>query len=175
MNAVRFLYILATGKSETLNGYSAGVSFFTFAVVASFAPISRMPPLPFAVYIEEYYVLFVASLVAAACVSITRATIMYSRGGVRPLLLFSLTCLAASSGAYLAEGLGWHLASRTATMPSTAAVAAVFLLITSLFALAYAVARAFVSRFPESAFLGLWRSAAGALRSQGYFTGRRLP
>lgn len=175
VNAVHLLYMLATGKSETLNGYSAGISFFTFAVVASLAPISRIPPVPFAGYIWEYHVLFVVSLVAAACLSITRATLLYSKGRMRPLLLLALTCLASSAASYLAGGFGWTLASRMAAMPSTAEVTAVFLLVTSLSTFAYAGARAFASRFPESVLLGIWRSAAGILRSQGYFTSRRLP
>lgn len=155
MNAgLHSLRAASAGKSETVNGYTGGISLILLSLIASTVPVSRLPPVPFLDYMMSNFVLLVLSAIAAGCVLLVKATFRLAHGRILPMLLFSLAAMISGLVSY-AVGLisGNAFGSAVASSPfSPAALVAISLLVAALYVVAVATRLAFARMSPSDTF-----------------------
>lgn len=145
---LRLLRVLATGKSETLNGYTAGVSLLAVSLLESVVPVSKLPSVPFIHYMLANYALLVLSSIAGGCVALARSTVLYSKGRTYPMVLFSLLLFAVAIVAFAAGMLfGQIFSGAVEGLPyNPSLLLALSLLSTSLFTMTLATRDTFAMR-----------------------------
>lgn len=146
MNGVlHSLRTVSTGKSETVNGYTGGISLILLSLIASAVPVSRLPPVPFLDYMMNNFILLVLSSIAAGCVLLVKTTFTSARGRILPLLLFSLAAMVAGLIAFASVSFAsGFFGTAVASSPfNPALLLAISLLVAALYVVALATKLAF--------------------------------
>ena len=143
--ALHALRAASTGRSETVNGYTGGISLIILSLIASAVPVSKLPQVPFIDYMMNIFYFLVLSAIAAGCVLLVKATFRLAQGRIFPLLLFSLAAMVSGLVTY---GVGYFsrnaYGAAVATSPfSPETLAAISLLVAALYVVAVATMLAF--------------------------------
>ncbi len=145
---LRQLVVLATGRSETLNGYTAGISIIALSIIASTVPPSLFPPVPFLQLLLSNYPFLVLAAISGGCILLARTTISFSAGSIHHLMLFSLLALALSVPAYIAGILAGSMynAAEVYSLFNPSVLLSISLVLTSAFVVTHAARLTFMKR-----------------------------